>query len=158
MLNLRHLRALIIRPVLRDLDLYSVAAEELIVGTALKESGLYHLEQIGGGPALGIYQMEPETRKDIDDNYLAYRPGLYTKVIKYLSPHLHRDEQLVYNLKYATAMVRIHYRRVPKALPDKNDLVGMATYWKEYYNTPAGLGHPDEFIEDYLIGTDNGRH
>ena len=44
---------------------YAAAAVELPLGTARVESGLRHRRQIGGGPALGLSQMEPNTHDDI---------------------------------------------------------------------------------------------
>ena len=61
-LNVRDLRVEVIRPALRALDLWSPAAEDLVLGTAAQESGLAYLRQIGGGPALGLWQIEPATQ------------------------------------------------------------------------------------------------
>jgi hypothetical protein len=46
-------------------------------------------------------------------------------------------------------MARIHYYRVAEALPHKDDLEGMAHYWKNYYNTPQGAGTTGEFMNKY---------
>jgi hypothetical protein len=49
----------------------------LLLGTALTESGdMHYLHQLGNGPALGVYQMEPTTHEDIYDNYLKYKKEL----------------------------------------------------------------------------------
>ena len=46
-------------------------------------------------------------------------------------------------------MCRVHYYRVSEALPEENDIEGMARYWKKYYNTPLGAGTEEEFIHNY---------
>ena len=80
-INTKHLRLYIIRPTLQKINLWSEAAENLLLGTAAQESLLgTYLKQNGNGPALGIYQMEPNTHKDIWIHYLNYHEAclLYT--------------------------------------------------------------------------------
>ena len=137
-------RLLIIRPALQRLGLWSLAAERLLLGTAIVESWLMYLKQ-KPGPALGFYQMEPASHFDIWKNYLAYRPGLAFKV-KGLAVGLPRAQQMVWNLFYATAMARLQYRRDRFALPDANDLEGLAAYYKRVFNTAAGKGDVESFV------------
>jgi hypothetical protein len=142
-----HLLKYVIRPVLKDLDLWSVEAEQLVLGTACQESkcGEY-LVQLGGGPALGIYQMEPATHDDIWRNYLPGRAIKYKISDFAFNAGLDADE-MIGNLYYATAMCRIHYLRVPEKIP-----VGLhpqAAYWKKYYNTPLGAGTINEYINSW---------
>lgn len=48
--------------VLKKYDLYSADAVELLMLTAATESNLgCYIKQVGGGPALGIFQCEPNT-------------------------------------------------------------------------------------------------
>ena len=43
--------------------------------TACHESGGFRYDrQVGGGPALSYYQIEPDTLFDLYKNYLGYRP------------------------------------------------------------------------------------
>lgn len=139
------LREYIIRPTLKELGLYSEAAEELLMLTAATESlcGEY-LHQVGG-PALGIFQMEPATHDDIWANWLKYKPTLAGKLARYG----HEARALPGNLYYATAMARIHYRRRPEALPSAMDERGLAQYWKDHYNTHLGAGTADKAIQNY---------
>ncbi|MFT9325008.1 MAG: hypothetical protein ABF537_12850, partial [Acetobacter sp.] len=58
-LDLAQFKALLVSPVLGQLELGGNAAVNLLTGTALVESGLVWLRQNGGGPALGLWQMEP---------------------------------------------------------------------------------------------------
>jgi hypothetical protein len=145
MLNVLQFRMTIVRPVLQDIGAHSQAAENLVLGTALQESNLHYLRQLGDGPARGLYQMEPATHDDIWQNYLAFREELRGRVSSFLVGGRDRVEQLVWNLAYATAMCRVHYMRVPAPLPAATDIAGMAAYWKQHYNTPQGKGTPEEF-------------
>lgn len=146
----RQLREYVVRPVLVRLNLWSLAAENLVVGTAVHESRLDYLKQLGRGPALGICQMEPATHDDIWQNYLAYHPGLASRVEQLIAPWpVPRSSQLVSNLAYAVGMCRVHYRRVPTALPKADDTVGLGAYWKTHYNTHLGAGTIEQFVEAY---------
>jgi len=142
------LRDLIVRPVLEEMKLWSQAAENLVLGTAAKESlmGRY-LKQYPTGPALSIYQMEPATHDDILKNFLKYRPHYLAMLTKYSMKI--ESGVLVYNLAYATAMCRLHYLREKTPLPAADDIPGLADYWKRFYNTPEGKGTVEEFIKTY---------
>ena len=150
MLHIPQLRQYIVQPVLRALNAYSKAAENLLVGTAVQESRLEYLHQLGGGPARGLYQMEPATHDDICSNYLAYQPDLRARIDTFVLPQHDRHDQLAWNLAYATAMCRAHYRRVREALPEEDDVDGLARYWKRYYNTEQGAGTVTEFKDKYV--------
>lgn len=143
MFNARRFTLGLIRPILQTVDLWSPSAEKLILGTALVESKLDHFYQLNG-PALGVYQMEPETHNDIWNNWLNHRGNFSARVQRY-SKTSHADE-MVWNLAYATLMCRIHYIRVPIKLPSAGDLSGLANYWKDHYNTKSGKGKPEDFI------------
>ncbi len=139
-----------IRPALSALQKGGRASEQLLLGTAIQESLLVHREQLNGGPALGLFQMEGETHTDCWVNYLDFRDGLADKVRQTLSPGEDpAAETMKINDGYAAAMCRVKYLRVPKALPPADDISGMADYWKQYYNTPLGAGTPDEFLEKW---------
>lgn len=144
-------RECIIEPVLHFLDLYSPAAVELLMGTAAQEShfGTY-LKQIDG-PALGIYQIEPATHRDLWDNFLTHRRDLSAKLGNLTSAGwpLDSKERLIGNLYYATAVARLIYYRDPQPLPAHDDLPGLAAYWKRVYNTAKGKGTVKEFLKNY---------
>src|SRR5688572_10203521 len=74
MIHAADLRELVIRPTLKYVDLWSQAAENLLVGTWFQESsiaGSTRLKQVKG-PALGGYQIEPATHKDNWLHFLRY--------------------------------------------------------------------------------------
>jgi hypothetical protein len=139
-----------IRPALTALAAGGVAAEQLLLGTAIQESLLIHRQQLGGGPALGLFQMETATHDDCWNNYLKFRKELGEKVKQTLEAGQQPSAQTMkVNDRYAAAMCRVRYMRVPAALPVANDIDGMANYWKEHYNTPLGAGTPGELLNKW---------
>ena len=150
MLDILQFRTNIVRPVLLALGAHSTQAEDLLVGTAVQESNLRYLRQLNEGPARGLFQMEPNTHDDIWTNYFAYQGNFRERVEAFLVPGQDRHDQLAWNLAYATAMCRAHYRRVREKLPDPGDIDGLARYWKQYYNTAQGAGTAAEFKDKYV--------
>lgn len=145
-IDAKQLKLYVMVPTLAQIGLYSDSAVNLLLGTCAQESQLgTYLKQING-PALGIYQIEPNTHDDVWDNYLKYKGDLGGKVLAIDS----RDtNNLITNLAYATAIARIIYLRAPDTLPAANDIEGLAKYWKQYYNTPNGKGCVADFIDNY---------
>jgi hypothetical protein len=82
MIDPRQFRALIVRPALESINLWSQQAEDLVMGTAAQESRLIYLRQLGNGPALGLFQMEPATHNDIWVNFLRWKPSWQNAVLK----------------------------------------------------------------------------
>lgn len=146
------LKKRVIEPTLFRLDMHSKSAVNLLLGTAAHESKMgEYLVQVNG-PALGIFQVEPGTLEDIYRNYLAYRPSLLKRVEALRGVDMSREESLVSNLAYATAIARLVYRRVPEALPAYDDIPALASYWKMYYNTGLGKGKRQQFIDAFPAG------
>lgn len=143
-----HLRTYVIRPVLKDLGLWSERAEQLLLGTACQESQCGRwLRQIGEGPAVGIYQMEPATHNDLWNNFLDHRESIARKVHMHVVGLGPTAEQMAGNLYYATAMCRVHYLRVPQPIPAT--LSEQAEYWKRFYNTELGKGRVEDYISNW---------
>jgi hypothetical protein len=138
----------VIRPTLQKIMLWSASAEELLLGTALVESDLRHRRQLGGGPARGLFQMEPATHDDIWTNFLKYQPA-YAKGVEQLlsSRKANRHVELETNDQYACAMARMLYQRKSEPLPAAGDIKKMAAYWKKHYNTLKGAGDEDSYVE-----------
>jgi len=139
----------LITKVLKDVDLYSESAVELLMLTAATESKLGHyIRQVGGGPALGIFQMEPSTEDDIWDNYIYYKSDEFANSVSRYATEL-GGEEMEWNLAYQIIMARIHYLRVKDPLPAADDVEGLANYYKKYYNTRLGKATVKGAIEDY---------
>lgn len=142
-----HFRDLVIRPTLVRLGakFASDAAVNLLIGTALHESGgLRWLKQLSAGPALGVYQIEPATLRDVYASYLCYRLPLRATVALIAAPGA-REPQLITNLAYATAIARLIYWRAPEPLPAADDIDGLGRYWKRRFNTAGGKGEAEDF-------------
>ena len=143
----------IIRPTLKKLGHWSESAEQLLLATAAHEShcGEY-VRQSNGGCALGIFQMEPATHKDIWNNYLVYKDELRGQVRELIvSKRIWKpeDTELIWNLAYATAMCRVHYLRVSEPLPKPGDIEGMAEYWGKYYQTQNDPAKKRQFVANW---------
>lgn len=148
MLNVAQFRTEIVRPTLNAIGLWSDAAETLVLGTAIQESRLTYLRQLGG-PARGLYQMEPATHDDIWNSFLDYRDDLAHRVSALIAPTPDSVDQLETNLVYATAMCRVKYLRASEPLPAADDIDGLGAYWKTNYNTALGKGTPEEWAANY---------
>jgi hypothetical protein len=155
-INAEQLRYFVIVPTLKRLEPaieYSVEAVDLLCMTAAHESlnGTY-LKQVQG-PAMGIYQMEPDTHDDIWEHFLAYNGDIAGKAIE----HGTRSEELITNLRYATIMARVHYYRVPELLPKRKDfgpdveyILELALYAKRYYNTALGKAAVNDYYNAFM--------
>lgn len=135
-----HIESLIIRALTEvDAALVSQAAVNLLLGTMAQESkfGRY-LRQIGG-PAIGVFQMEPST--------FVYLRGRYEK--QYPAIAGRTAEDLEWDLKLAIVMARLKYRSIDAPLPDPNNVADLAAYWNLWYNGNPNKGTDQEFIENY---------
>lgn len=163
-INTEQFRELVVRPTLEYLDpeiKYSQESEDLLIMTAAHESNMgEYLKQING-PALGVYQMEPDTLDDIWFRFLCFRP-LLTDIIYQFHNEIHGGtiKQLTYDLMYATVMARVHYYRVPEALPSRvthdthqSYVWALADYAKKYWNTHLGKATVMDYYRAYLKHT-----
>lgn len=148
MLEPQELRALI-KSTLTPMNLYSPDAEELLMATCAQESAMGTYRRQVGGPALGIFQMEPATFNDIFSNYLVFHPGLQADVCALASTQPPRPVELVTNDNFAIAMCRVQYLRAPGSLPSMLDLNGLWSYYKLHYNTSQGAATQAEFYANY---------
>lgn len=138
----KQFRELIVRPALEELNMWSRNAEELLMLTAAQESHLgTYLRQVGqeGGysVARGVFQMEPETF-----NWLRSIPA-YNGLLYGIA------DDMVHDLKLAAKAARLRYRVVPRGLPKHDDVVGLASYWKIWYNASPRGGSVEEAIGNY---------
>ncbi len=156
MLDVAQLRNLIIKPALQALNLFTPEAMELLVFTCANESDGGHFVHQLNGPALGIYQMEPNTYNDIWQNYINSRQDLKLQLLhNFNAPIMPDEDRMIYDLRFASAMCRIHYARVPKAIPELYDVDGLWNYYKTYYNSSAGKADYHQALEKYNALRDN---
>tara|TARA_R110001583_G_scaffold51915_1_gene161596 strand:+ start:501 stop:1019 length:519 start_codon:yes stop_codon:yes gene_type:complete len=169
-LNLSQLREYVVVPALQQLGMYSLAAEQLVLGTIAQESHGSYLKQLGKGPALGLIQMEPATHRDLWVNFVKYKRAIRDALLVMTSDSVDECYEqngwpdhvaLIWNLRYAIAMCRVHYYRKPQALPEVHNIRALGEYWKDHYNTIHGAGTVEEFINHFpyeLYGIDKEQY
>ena len=69
-LDASQLWTLVIQPALAEIEVWSEAAEKLVLGKAIVQSQLSFIEQLGTCPAMGLWQIEPDTHRDVYDDFL----------------------------------------------------------------------------------------
>jgi hypothetical protein len=158
-------RTWIIIPTLKIMGLYdnstshkafeSEAQVRLLLGTAAQESGMgTYLRQQGfasyNGGAFGIYQIEGKTHQLTLDWLQKYKERIYDQVVKMRSNAAidSIDEELIFNLYYATAIARSLYLSIAEPLPTADDVEGLAAYYKKYYNR-NGSATERQFIDNF---------
>lgn len=138
-----------IRGTLQMAGLWSMPAEELLLGTAAQESHLgKYRRQIGGGPGTGIYQIELLTERSLWNDWIALRPSIAVIIMNISGVSKPDPLQLEFNLAYQTLMARLRYFAWVKA-PIPESLVGQAIYWDTHYNCNPNYGTPEEYISNY---------
>lgn len=153
-MNPQVLHDYIIRPTLERMGkkYNTKVARVLLMATAAQEShcGTY-FKQIKG-PALGIYQHEPETIKDLFKNFLVYNPKL-TKILADLQSSAGKKDpdviSVIGNLFYATGLARANYYRFSEPLPTTMEFEGIWQYYKKHWNTDAGDATRNQFRENF---------
>ena len=139
----------VLRPTLEDMNMWSPAAEKLMLMIAAHESqGFLYRKQVGG-PALSYFQIEPATLDDLYNNYLIYRADKQALLDRYRPEPMKYREALERRDDYACAAARLILWRVKAPLPEVGDEVGMALYAKRYWNTPKGKATAEKYLDDY---------
>jgi hypothetical protein len=164
-LDCKELLNSIIQPTLKYLSMDSFSAEMLLLGTCAQESNMGTYRAQVDGPALGIYQIEPNAHEDVWNNYLRFNPKLSAAMCGLFPTNISKEvlyNQLITNDPYSTAICRVIYFRAKEPLPDisnlltDDDIQQLGNYWKMHYNTAKGKGSVSEFKENFkryvLIG------
>lgn len=132
----------IVTEILKDMQAFKPQARDAIMMIIAHESNCgKYWRQIGGGPALGIIQMEPWVHDDTWEHCdsINERAGLLSikKNIK----------QLERSIEYNVFMARCRLLMDVKPLP--NDLPGMSAYLKKYWNSDSGKAEHDSYLKAY---------
>lgn len=149
----KELRHYVIRPVLKHLGVWNPTSENLLLGTAARESGLgFHLK-LAHHQALGIYQISPRMHRNIWDNFLADKSDLASKVRGLASQReflSHPHHELATNLAYATAIAWLIFQRsgVDVGGIDRNDVTGMGRLWQKHFHS-RNPGTIESFRKSY---------
>ena len=149
----KELRHYVVRPTLKHLKMWSPTAENLLLGTAARESELgFHIKQ-DHHQALGIYHISPRMHRNIWDFYLAKRSELSSLVRGLASQReflCHPHHELATNLSYATAIAWMIYYRTEiniHSLPE-DDIKAMGKLWHNHFHRHHP-GSVNSFIESY---------
>lgn len=164
-LDARQFRDEIIIPILQRMGMDSPAARVLMLGTAIQESRLIWLRQLGSGPARGVYQIEPATAKDVVGRYFKQKPHIRARVSAALDgllpPDVRWDEnwtaederalefRLTADLAFQTALARVRYWMDPHPLPPAERLEDIGAYYKRVFNTEQGSATVAQFVLNY---------
>lgn len=120
----------------------------LVLIQAHETLGHRWLTQRPGGPGRGGYQQEIATHDWLWSDYLRRRQDIAGAILAMVPEGGNTADRMVYDLAYSTAMARVQLWTDPNPLPDHNDLLGMAAYWKRAWNTHKGAGTIEKFIAD----------
>lgn len=133
-INALDLAAQVIKPTLAYLDMYSHAAERLLLGTAAQQSDFDPFCQCGTG--FGIYQISSKQHRCVWDCYLAFETDLASKVRGLASQRQFLDNpdlELTTNLSYSTAIAWLIYRQADSQLPAADDIDGLSHLWEDHF-------------------------
>lgn len=118
-------------------------AMDMIIETAVAETGLGMIEDKTVGAGMGITQFDKIPFEDIKDRNMKLRP----KILKDLGVDInlvHWDD-LRYNQFLALLFTRLLYwlkgDPIPKTIEER------AAYWKLHYNTKLGKGTVEHYLE-----------
>ena len=136
----------IIKPTLQYMggNYDSKDARFLLLCTAAIESKCGHYIKQINGPALGIWQMEPNTESDILLNCDAIKVN-GNRWLQGLGLCATNQLWLTVSPMYACAMARLKYSMDKEPLPDRHDIKEVYDYYKRIYNTPAGASTYEKF-------------
>lgn len=143
---------------------YAGRVARLLAGTAAVESRFVYHRQIGlpwdeAYGAWGLWQTEHPAVMD-SLKYLQHRPDVERRAAEWLYGvdgadmvdwygllPLHLMRTLAGWDRAACLFARLHYLRVPTAVPES--LLGQAEYWKKHYNTHLGAGTIPGYLDAY---------
>jgi hypothetical protein len=154
----KDLRHHVIRDTLKYLDQWTPAAENLLVGTAIQESGLGFA--IKEGRHLGLYHITANAHRAVWDHYLIHHPELASRIRGLAGQHSFLEDphgELITNLKFATAVAWSIYCKSGKSLPEADDIQALARFWHTHFHSKP-TGTVNEFVRNYrdLSGGDSG--
>ena len=149
MFDITQFREDILTPTLEALQIREPEMNELLVFTcAVESAGGTYVKQIKG-PALGIYQLEPNTFSDLWHNYILRKPDIINLISLNLGVHRMPDPyEIICNLKLATALCALLYKYRKANIKSKNpdDLWNV---YKPLYNTEKGAATKDKSFAAY---------
>lgn len=88
---------------------------------------------------MSVFQIEEATFLDLRERMHPILPEIRTWSFL----------RLEWDLRAAILAARLKYRSIPKPLPEPDNLLELAAYWKRWYNTEQGAGTIQQFIRNY---------
>lgn len=116
-------------------------AADLLMATAAIESGLGTYLVQRGGPALGVFQIQPASLASC----LTRLTSAQRAALGWLKNPQGYSAQVATNLVLAAAICRLFYWQVPTPLPLRT-ADGLWGYYKRWWNTLAGAATEAEFL------------
>ncbi len=120
-------------------------AVEMIVETAIAETGLGQIEDKTVGCGMGLTQFDDKPFQDIRNRSIKLKDKIYKEL--HIDISLVEWDDLRYNQFLALLFTRLLYwlkgEPIPKTLEER------AAYWKRHYNTyaPTAKGTPEHYLE-----------
>lgn len=115
----------------------------LILETACIESTFGEIVKQKGGPALGVFQMQPGTYRYLQKN-LSHSEKRF--VSKYKDENLSGLDNLKFNFPYQVAQCILLYSQFGVHEQDLSSKSKRAKVYKKHWNTPKGKATPSLFI------------
>ena len=119
--------------------------------TAAQESFLGRfLKQLDCGIAKGVFQMEMATYQCLHDNYIRYHSEIGAMLLTaFRIDESNVEINMCGNLIYQIVIARLNYRRKPGNIPQWDDTLGLAHYYKKYWNTEYGAATIKEVLRNF---------
>jgi hypothetical protein len=155
-MNPNQLKEYIDRVLSNEISKYhSREAVYQILFTAAAESDCGKYIRQVKGPAMGIFQIEPNSEKLVWKWAIKESEDFFEALVNSSTGSIFSEDDLVGNIKYQIILARAYYYSWPNALPiisdpiDKESIKRMAEYWKKYWNTEEGKGTVKGAIKKY---------
>lgn len=125
---------------------YNIA--QLVMETIQVESYRTHVKQLGGGPALGLIQMEPATYEDLMAFVRRYK-SVNSQVMSFYDKKSTPEENLKHNVPFQVALVLANYWRKCGNLLSSftQSEESRWTLYKIQYNSTLGATDRDRYME-----------
>jgi len=144
---------------------YADRVARMLFGTGAQESRYRHSRQIGynigtQGGAFSYWQVELGSvcdslnligrNQSVSDSVEAWLPLTLWRFLQTIPKNDHSEllRALVFSPELGVLMCRLHYLRVPTAIPAT--LEDQAVYWKRHYNTALGAGTPARYLHNWV--------
>jgi hypothetical protein len=131
----------VIIPALQAISLADKNGIAIVWATGMVETNYEALVQHPVAKAFGFWQCENIAHIS-NKQFLTARPNalllqrILAATYRYSLPS--DDNALIWDLRYAAIMCRVHYLRMPGELPDVSNPGAVYQYYKKYYNTSEG--------------------